>query len=213
MLKKSLILLPALILGGCVSLLPDSGEQPPRLRLDPDAAITRAAAPLDTGLVIADPSAEAVYNTFNLAVATGPYKFEYIEAAEWADRVPVLFRIYLERRFENARIATAVGDRTEMSLTSAYTLYTDIRAFHVDRTSGTEVARVSFGARLTGPRGRTLGSQVFIREVPTGSSSVERYAAALNEAAAQTTDEAVSWAQALMAEKEAERASVEMTDS
>lgn len=202
MLKKLICAVPLLALGACVSVLPDSGRQPPRFRLDPDRAMSVAVTPVDTSLIISDPTAEAVYNTFNVAIATGPYKYEYVDGAEWADRVPVLFRIYLERRFENADIVAAVGDRTEMPVSRSYVLYSDIRAFNIDRTGAGEVARVSFGARLTNPRGHTLASSVFTQEIPTGGRGAEFYADALNEAAAMTTEEAVRWTSGLIEENE-----------
>lgn len=195
----------ALFLGGCVSLLPDSGEMAPRIRLQADAPVSPAQESLPANLVIADPVAEAVYNTFNVAVATGPYRYEYLAAAEWADRVPILFRLYLERRFENAGAFTAVGDRSEMPIGGGYILHTDIRAFHLDQTRGAERALVSFGARLTDSRGRTIGKQVFAAEADTQISGRRDFAQAFNDAAQISTEEVVRWASDLAAEDLATR--------
>lgn len=186
------------LLGGCVSLLPDSGDLEPRIRLDANAPVISADTMLETSLVISDPSAEAVYNTYNLAVATGPYRFEYLDGAEWADRVPVLFRIYLERRFENSGGFQAVGDRTELPIGAGYVLYTDIREFHLDQSRGQELALVSFSARLTDSRGKTLGTEVFAAESRTNRNGQRDIAYALNEAARISSEEAVIWANRLV---------------
>lgn len=214
-IKKVLLVAAAAGLSGCVSLLPDSGELPPRLRLEASAPIDSVAAPVDVALVINDPSAERVFNTFNVALVTGPYKSEYVDGAEWADRVPVMFRLYLERRFENARAVTAVGDQTELAVNSDYVLYTDIRAFHIDRSSGAERARVAYGARLADSRGNTLASKVFSRDAETGGQTPDAYAAAINRAAEDATAETVTWAVGILRNAEARKAepsaSVEVT--
>lgn len=186
-------------LGACVSVLPDSGDQPPRLRLYADVPTDKMARrPVDAGLVIHDPTTEAVYNTFHVAVATGPYRFEYVDGAQWTDRIPALFRIYLKRRFENTNTFRAVGDPTELTRGAEYNLYTDLRAFHIDRASSEERAVVSYGTRLVNRRGETLGSRVFSATSPTGEGDVDRYAEALDMAARQTSSETIDWASALI---------------
>ena len=206
MKRQITVLLAVMSLGGCVSLFPDSGDQPPRIRLDADAPVTTAEEFLPVSLVIDDPSAEAVYNTFNVAVATSPYQFEYLDGAEWADRVPVLFRIYLERRFENSGYFRAVGDRTELPIGAGYVLHTDIRAFHLDQSRWRERALVSFGARIADSRGRTLATDIFAADSETELDGRRSYDRALNRSAQIASERVILWAVEVIEAAEAEKA-------
>lgn len=193
-----LILSIAALVGGCTSILPDAGDLAPRLSLDAGRiGEGRTGAPIPTNLVIADPTAEAVYNTFNVAVLTAPLQYEYLVDAEWTDRVPVLFRLFVERRFENAGVVTAVGDRGDVPI-SDYELKTDIRAFTIDRTRGTEEVEVTFGARLVDDKGRTLGTRVFSEVLAPEGEGRMATVAAINDAARQTTDDLIAWTRDLI---------------
>lgn len=189
----------ACLLFGCTSILPNAGDLSPRLALDPGAPVDEPMTPLATSLVVSDPAAEAVYNTFNVAVATAPFQFEYLENAEWTDRVPVMFRIFMERRFENVEAFQAVGDRTNLPL-AAYDLKTDIRAFHLDRTSEPAAAEVAFGARLVDRRGQTLGTRVFRQRVNVSGPGRVAAVEALNQAAVTAVDDTILWARTLIIE-------------
>jgi cholesterol transport system auxiliary component len=189
MFRPILFLLLTGTLAGCLS----SGDLAPRLSLDAGSPNQSPSAPIvDAALVIADPEAEAVFNTFNVAIATAPYEFEYLAGAEWTDRVPVLVRLFIERRFENTRVFTAVGDRTEIAV-SDYLLSSDIRAFHIDRASGGAEASVAISVRLSDQRGRTLGSELFSARVPVDSSDRSSVVRSINEAAGTVADEMIDW--------------------
>lgn len=189
------LVLVTVFLPGCISLLPSSRDLAPRLALDAGTPMQTAPAgpTISASLAIMDPDAAAVYNTFNVAVATAPFQYEYIANAEWTDRVPVLVRRFLEQRFENEQLFAAVGDRTDF-VASDYELYTDIRAFHVDRQrGGNGIAKIAYGARLTDRRGQTLGTRVFAAEVAVSGREREDIVQALNEAATTAADEVVAW--------------------
>ena len=199
MLRQTIIAsLMGMALTGCISLLPSSGELPPRLALNAGAPSQATSVPVQDGyLVLVDPDAAAVLNTFSVAIATGPYQYEYLADAEWTDRVPILLRRFLEQRFENDGVFAAVGDRTEFPL-GGHALYTDIRAFHLDRTGGDTVARVAYGARLMNEKGKVLGTRVFSGSAAPNGSSREEAARALNDAARQASDETVAWVRELV---------------
>lgn len=206
-LQKTALLTIALMLSGCVSLLPQAGDLPPRLGLDAGPPPMAETAPrIKAPLVIADPDSAAVYNSFHVAVVTAPLQYEYLAKAEWTDRVPLLVRRFVEQRFENERLFEAVGDRTEIPV-GGYELQTDIRAFHLDRSSGDEVARVAIGFRLVGQQGDTLGSYTFSADMrPQGRSPADR-ARALNQAITLVVDAAMAWVEGLVQASEAEAGS------
>lgn len=182
----------ALSLSGCISILPDSGDLAPRLSLDAGEPDPTATPQMNSSLVIEDPNAEAVFNTFSVAVATSPYEYEYLAEAEWTDRVPVLFRLYMERRFENQNRFMAVGDRVELPR-GDYALFTDIRSFHIDRTGGGQSAKVSFSARLVDHKGDTLGARVFSSSVPISGRNKAEAIRSLNSAVEQSVDQLIDW--------------------
>lgn len=193
----------ALLLGACVSIGPSGDDLPPRLALDAGPPRDDQAEPLGVTISVADPSADKVFNTSGVAVQTAPLQYEYLSGAEWTDRAPLLLGRFLERSFENTNRFSATGDPITLPV-SDYTLLTDIRAFHLDRTGGgAGEAVVGYGARLNDRRGRTLGTRPFRAEVPIGANGNDATVTALNEAARRAASETVAWSVELIRRAEA----------
>ena len=209
---RRLLPLCLLALPACVSLLPESGDLSPRLTLDAGEPAAAVGAPLGASLAIADPRSEAAFNTANVAVQTNPLQYEYLAGAEWTDRAPLLFGLFLERSFENTSRYTAVGDRVALPVAD-FTLQTDIRALHLDQTGETARAVVAFGARLTNRRGETLGTRIFRAEAPLDARNNDAAVRALNDAARQATDAAIAWVEPLVTQGLAARAAEAETRS
>lgn len=188
-----------LALPGCVSLLPESGDLAPRLTLDAGEAGPPTGAPLGATLAIADPRSEAAFNTVDVAVQTSPLQYEYLAGAEWTDRAPLLFGLFLERAFENEGRYAAVGDRVALPVAD-FTLLTDIRALHLDETDGQSRAVVAYGARLINRRGETLGSRIFRAETPLDARDNDAAVRALNDAARRAAAQTIAWVEPLVAE-------------
>ncbi|WOI54129.1 ABC-type transport auxiliary lipoprotein family protein [Parvularcula sp. LCG005] len=187
----------ALLLTGCVSLLPKAGDLPPRLALNAGEPATGELTPaINATLVVGDPDSASAYNTFLVAIARGPYEIQYIENAQWTDRVPVLVRRFIEQRFENRALFTAVGDRVDLPV-SDFELQTDIRSFEIDETSDQPFARVTLGAKLIDRRKKVLGTKIFSERVPVRSAELGDRIDALNEAATATADDLIEWTERL----------------
>ena len=201
---RSLLPLLLLTLPACVSLLPESGDLAPRLTLDAGEPRAVTAPPLAASLAIADPRSEAAFKTANVAVQTNPLQYEYLAGAEWTDRAPLLFGLFLERTFENTSRYAAVGDRVALPVAD-FTLQTDIRALHLDQTEGRSHAVIAFGARLTNRRGDTLGTRIFRAEAPLDGRNNDAAVRALNEAAREAAGAVVSWVEPLVEEGLASR--------
>ena len=200
----SLLLFCLALLPGCVSLLPESGDLAPRLTLDAGEAGAPTGAPLGATLAIADPRSEAAFNTANVAVQRNPLQFEYLAGAEWTDRAPLLFGLFLERAFENEGRYAAVGDRVALPVAD-FTLLTDIRALHLDQTPDRNHALVAYGSRLIDRRGTTLGSRIFRAEVPLDARNNAAAVRAFNDAARSAAAETIAWAEPLVAQGVAAR--------
>ena len=191
MFKTILAGASALTLAACVSVLPQAEDLEARLGLDAGFGAPVAAEPLGVTLSIADPRAEDVFDTANVAVKTGPLQYEYLAGAEWTDRAPILLELFLERRLGATGAFTAVGDRVALPVAD-YTLHTDVRALNLDRTDGS-LATVAYGARLTNRRNETVGTRVFRAQVPVAGNGNGAAAQALNAAAAEVADATYAW--------------------
>lgn len=190
------IILPTFLVslgtGGCTSNLIGGGDPSPRYTITPAAFEVPSAAVMDVRLVIADPEAEAVLRTPKIAYSAQPLRYEYLAGAEWTDRLPRLFGIFLERSFENSGAFRAVGTRSELPL-GDYTLHTDIRSFHLEQTGSGQNARVIYFARLTDGRNRTIDSRLFETVEPAGQDTILADIEAFNRAADRLGEETVTW--------------------
>lgn len=190
--------LVSLFLSGCVSLLPDSGDLPPRIALDAGPSATPTGATVPVSLVIGDPTADALLNASSIAITKTPLEFQYLDDADWTDRVPVLVRRYLVKLFRNAGDYQAVGDRTEIAQ-GDFVLQPDIEAFHLDAARGDEAATVAINVLLTDRSGKVIGAKRFAAAVPTKSRSRHDRAEALNQAAAKVGSDIEGWARETIA--------------
>ncbi|MGV6820131.1 MAG: ABC-type transport auxiliary lipoprotein family protein [Parvularcula sp.] len=188
----------SLILSGCVSLLPDSGDLPPRIALDAGPATNRAGATLPVSLVIGDPTADALLNASSVAITKTPLEFQYLDDADWTDRVPVLVRRYLVKRLRNTGDYQAVGDKTDITR-GDFVLQPDIEAFHLDAAGKAEMATVAINALLSDRQGQIIGAKRFAATIPTASRSRHDRAEALNQAAAKVGSDIEDWAREAIA--------------
>jgi cholesterol transport system auxiliary component len=196
-IQKLALLGVLMSLGGCVSLLLGVEETPPRFTLAPVSFPNTNAEPLPLRLVISDPRAERAFRTSSITRSPDALRYEYYAGAEWSDRAPRLFGIFLQRSFENSGRIGAVGDRTSLPL-GDFTLHTDIRSFHVSYLGGRKVAKISYFARLTDNRNKTIDTQLFSAEEPVRGDGVEQAVQAMNRAANRAGDATVNWTLNLM---------------
>ncbi|WP_306250567.1 ABC-type transport auxiliary lipoprotein family protein [Parvularcula sp. IMCC14364] len=178
---------------GCQSLLVGNGETPPRYTLSPVPGTVAAQTQLAARLVIADPVAEAAFETSRIARSPEPLRYEYFANAEWSDRAPNLFRIFLVRSFENNGRIQAVGDRVTLPI-GDFILDTDIRSFHVEMQDGQNIARVAYFARLSDRRNNSIASRLFEVNEPVNGSALPSAVEALNSAVNRVGNETVVWA-------------------
>lgn len=187
-----LLLGAALNLSACASLVLGVEGTPPRFTIAPVDFVQTVQSQLEVRLVIADPKAEAAFDTSRITKSPSPLRYEYYAKGEWSDRAPDLFRIFLERSFENSGRVETVGDRGSLPL-GDYALQTDIRDFHIEVRDGQSVAKISYFARLLDGRNRSIATQLFTASEPVMQGPMMMNIEAFNRAATRAGDATVNW--------------------
>jgi len=165
---RSYVLAFAMVLSGCISLLPETAPPKSRYHIEAADVASLTGAPLGWSLAIEDPHTTRVYDTVKIAVSTAPSKIEYFAGAEWADRAPHLFLTALVQTFEDSGRILAVGDRRAIPV-GDIVLQTDIRKLQLDVQSGSPAAIVDVYARLTDGKGRVYAARRFNISTPVRS--------------------------------------------
>ncbi len=178
-------------LSGCASIVAGGGT-PSRYTIAPVNYTSAAPDQLKVRLIIADPDSEAAFSTSKITRSPEPLRYDYYADGEWTDRAPRLFGIFLERSFENTGKIEAVGDRATLPI-GDYILDTDIRSFHIEMRDGQNVALISYHARLSDRRSKTIASQLFTASEPVSNGSLLGAVEAFNRAANRAGDATVTW--------------------
>jgi ABC-type uncharacterized transport system auxiliary subunit len=196
--------LTAVLLTGCVSLVPPASKLPPRYTLTP-LEVSPEGPRFDRTLAIADARAEGALNTSKIAVLTGDNEIRYLPEGEWSDRAPRIFSLLIERSLEEREQLLAISDRVALPIAN-YTLFADMQRFNIDRRNGRALAEVSFRVRLEGRAGVTLGARGFEASADVTGMETRDAARALNEAASRSTAEMAEWVMGVIEETETEAA-------
>ncbi|MEM9809772.1 MAG: ABC-type transport auxiliary lipoprotein family protein [Pseudomonadota bacterium] len=207
-MKLKILTLMSVALTGCISsIVPDAKSLPPRYTIDAPEAAAVPGAPIDAALAISDARSEAAFNTSRIAVMTNPNEIRYLPNAEWSDRGPRMVSLLQERSFEALGRLKAVSDRVALPVAD-YIFYSDISAFHVDRSVKPHVARVEFRARVETTRGNILGAQRFVQTQTLANDTTREAAVAIGDAAAAASSQAAGWAVGLIEANEVKRSGV-----
>lgn len=202
-MSKFVLVLTALCLSGCISLISPAKDLPPRYTLTA-APLTERGADIFATLAVADARAEGALNSSRIAVRTAPNELRYLPEGEWSDRAPLLMSLLVERSFEERGQLLAVADRVSLPI-SDYTVYIDMSSMHLDRTGTVPEADVVFRVRLESGRGRVLGTQRFAERREVREDTTQMAAQAINDAASVATRDAASWAMELIAKDQVGR--------
>ncbi|MGV6801341.1 MAG: ABC-type transport auxiliary lipoprotein family protein [bacterium] len=181
----------ALSLSGCVSLLLGTEDTPPRFTLEPVKYDTSRQLQMDVRLIIADPEAEAAFRSSQIAISSAPLRYEYLTGAEWSDRAPRLFGIFLQRSFENHGGIKSVGDRSTLPL-GDYILRTDIRQFNLEQRGGNTNAKISVYVQLFDSSNRAIAGKLMSASKPV-EGGLTQTIQGFNLAAQQVGDDVVIW--------------------
>ena len=186
----------ALMLSGCISLLPKSppahlyrfGPNPTAMRAQPTG--TKPVAVFRTNCTF---QGEAAGDRM-LTISDG--KAAYIGQSRWVAPADVLFDEAVGAAFDASPIRLLARGQQGRS---AYALRLDVRSFETRYTSGSKAAPVvvvRVHAALNRDDQSIVGEQIFEAEVPAADNRVGPIVSAYNQAVGQVLDKIVAWTEA-----------------
>ena len=145
-----------------------------------------------TQILITEPAALKALDSENIVVETAPLTIQYLDEAQWGDRLPKIVQQRLAAAFDATGRFSGVG-LPGQGLAIDYQLITEIRAFGIDATAGR--AKVEIAAKLLNDRnGTVIATRVFSEEVAVAASAGNPVlVAAIDRAFGRVATEIVSW--------------------
>ncbi len=187
-LMKTMLALPllALALSGC-------GTAAKNDTYDLSAPVS-GSGPSAKGrqILVQQPTALQALNSEQIVIKVSSSEIQYLAKAQWSDKLPRMVQAKLVEAYENSGKLGGVGVPGQ-GLAIDYQVVTDIRAFEI-RTSGGSQAVVEISAKILNDRNGSVRAQkVFSQTVPAGGGSNETFVKALDRAFAGVTSEIVDW--------------------
>ncbi|SDG64055.1 ABC-type transport auxiliary lipoprotein family protein [Pelagibacterium luteolum] len=175
-------------LAGCVSL---GASAPVTYDLTPGApqSVARRSTRM---VVVREPSTIATYDSQRIVVRQPGGILSYLQDSQWSDRLPLLVQTRMLQAFRDAGV-TNIGKPTD-PVALDIILSTDIRAFELDTTDGTALARVALAIQLVDDRSRrVMASEEFSADVGSTSLNQVVVVGALNTALDNVLRQVVAW--------------------
>jgi ABC-type uncharacterized transport system auxiliary subunit len=178
-MKRALILVAALSLGGCISLLPKPPPPPRTFMLDAGDIAPAQGQPIDAVIAVAQPTGERALLGSDMVWSTGS-EVAYVGHAQWSahadDALQALLVQTLSRQ-HRFHAATRTGETS-----AQYEVRWEVLNFQVDNASMTAHFRAD--VKLTQAPGRQVIAQEIIEaSAPVADRSQTNAAAALTQAA------------------------------
>ncbi len=143
-------------------------------------------------VLVPRPRALKALDSDYIAVVENGMIYSYFPQAAWTDALPNVVQAKIVETLQGTGRLRGVGVPGE-GLLIDYQLQTEVRSFEL-RVDGANRGLVEISAKLVNDRnGRTIGTQVFRAETPTGGSSVDQAVAALNASADRVFTDMASW--------------------
>ncbi len=187
-----LALFPALLLpAGCAAL---GGT-----KATADTYKLSAAQPADVGSVrrgiqvlVNEPAALKALDSQNIVIETAPLTIQYLDEAQWGDRLPKLVQQRLAAAFDATDRFSGIG-LPGQGLAIDYQLISEIRAFGFVADRG--VAEVEIAVKLLNDRnGTVVAQQVFMQETAVSASAGNAaIVAGIDRSFTRVAGEIVAW--------------------
>ena len=186
--SKALLFLPLALLSACVSLLPETGELPKRIWLEPPMIASspqgQSVTPFQT-IAITRPTATKTLDSERLRLRdlTGKIAFvDSIAGVEWQEHLPTMMQRHLTQALVHSKKFKAVGFE-EDSFKHAVVLETDLQAFDVVILKDKMYADVQLSAKLVEVKGRNvIWQKAFTSKVPITDHSLDAFISSLTKA-------------------------------
>lgn len=195
-ISRFVVLIPALLVAGCGSLidLPGGGEPPALYELRAYDGPERDVVSRNWILFVEVPSVPGTLRTDQITVRLDARRLEYLAGARWSDRTPQLIARYLEESVENSGLAAVVGAGT-VEIAGDYRLKIDIRDFSADVSDGGSAQiNVRFGALvLRSAPAEIVSRRQFDASATARGRKADAIIEAFNNALDQATSELLLW--------------------
>jgi len=179
--------LVALTLAGC-------GTGAKNDTYDLSAAMADGAGPAAkrSQILVPEPTALQALNSEQIVVRVSPSEIQYLARSQWSDKLPRMVQSKLVEAYENSGKLGGVG-KPGQGLAIDYQVVTDIRAFEIDSSRGSQ-AVVEISAKILNDRNGTVRAQkVFRSAVPAGGGAADGMVKALDRSFSAVTTEIVDW--------------------
>lgn len=177
-MTRALLLLPALMLGGCISLLPEPPPPPLLFVLEAGEVAIVPGEPLDAVIAIAPPDGERSLLGADLVWRSGD-QIAFVAQSQWSGRgEEALQAIVVETLARQGRFRAAIRSG---EASSDYQLRWTLQDFEIVEASMN--ARFAADVMLLAPGRRVLASEHVLVETPLADRSASAAANALTRAA------------------------------
>lgn len=144
-------------------------------------------------IIIAEPSALKALDGENIVIRASNTSLQYLDGAQWADRLPKIVQARLVEAFQHSRRLGGTGKPGE-GLAVDFQVITSIRAFEI-RVDNGERAYVAITAKLLDDRnGVVRSTSDFEAGAAVGAGGNDAYVSALDQAFGQVARDIVGWA-------------------
>ena len=177
-MMRATLLLPLLLLGGCISLLPEPPPPPRTYVLEARDIAELPGEPIDAVIGVAQPNGERAFLGFDLVWRTGD-TIAYVDQSQWSNRAAdALQQVLVETmiRQDRFRSATRAGEAR-----ADYEIRWEVLDFEV-REEGMS-AHFRAEVRLVTQGRRIVASEIIETSAPVASRSSSVAANALARAA------------------------------
>ncbi len=143
--------------------------------------------------IVTEPSAIKALDGENIVVRSSATSLQYLDGAQWADRLPRIVQARLIETFQRSGRIGGIGTPGE-GLAVDYQVIAEIRAFEV-RVEGGDTAEVEISVKLLNDRnGIVRATRVFTHSANVTATGNDGYVAALDAAFARVAVDIVDWA-------------------
>lgn len=148
-------------------------------------------------ILIAEPSALKPLDGQNIVVQPSPDVIQYLEGAQWSDRLPRIVQARLAETFQRSGSFGGVG-RPGEGLAIDYQVIAEIRAFEVV-VDGGEHANVEIFVKLLNDRtGVVRASRTFTTTALVAGTGNHAFVAALDRAFGEVAVDVVGWTDSII---------------
>ncbi|MEX0346507.1 MAG: ABC-type transport auxiliary lipoprotein family protein [Rhizobiaceae bacterium] len=143
--------------------------------------------------IVTEPSALKALDSENIVVRASATSLEYLDGAQWADRLPKIIQARLVETFERSGRIGGIGKPGE-GLAIDYQIIAEVRSFEI-RLEGGERAQVEIAVKLLNDRNGVVRSTAeFSASSPVNGAGNDEFVAALDRAFAEVAVAIVDWA-------------------